>query len=85
MSSLRRLSTPDLQLLRGIILTVIEEGDIDGEPWAFYEILREPPLASWPQAEAKRERSAFCDAIQQRIFATAEQPLPERIGSVEDS
>lgn len=82
MSSLRRLSTPDLQLLRAIILTVIDEGDRDGQPWALYE--NSDSYSNWTQESANLERLDFCDAIQQRIFTTTE-PLPERKGGTDDA
>lgn len=70
MANLRRLSMADLRELRGIILTVIDEGDKHGLQWDFYNIADE--------ALANKDRLDFCDAIQQRIFAT--EPAPERKG-----
>lgn len=67
MANLRRLSVPDLQALRAIILAVLDEGDPDGKQWEFY---------AEDEALANNERLDFCDAIQQRIFVT--EPLPQR-------
>lgn len=75
--SLRKLSQPDLRELRAIILGVIDAGDMNGLEWDLY---------ADDEDLANSERLDFCNAIQQRIFATAvaaEPELPQRKGGTD--
>jgi hypothetical protein len=52
-------------LLRQVLLEVLEHSDQDDQPWSFYE--NQHPMSNWSRDDAVWERNGFVDAVVERL------------------